>query len=160
MRRWALLAVGTVLLLGVGATAWAQADPSPPTTTSATPPPTVTAPPTTVPATTSAGTSTSSAGTSTTGSGSSTSLCAIGTTTTFCFPGSTNTTVPPTTQPVACDCEGQQVTTSNPAKYAERAQQDRADSLTCFNVRLTDSGQFIVSASGNAETLSWLFQSG
>ncbi|HEV8650851.1 MAG TPA: hypothetical protein VG276_15995 [Actinomycetes bacterium] len=70
------------------------------------------------------------------------------------------TTVPPTptTRPVSCDCEDQQLTTSNPAKYAERAQQEKASSLTCFNVRLAGPGQFVVSASGDAKTLSWLFQ--
>lgn len=151
MKRWALLAITTTLLLGAGATAWGQVNPSQSTTTLAPPP--------TVPATTSPST-TSSSPTSTSGGVTSSSLCAIGTTTTYCFPSSSDTTVPPTTQPGSCDCQDQQLTTSNPAKYAERAQQTRASSLTCFTIRLTGSGRFLVSASGDAATLSWLFQSG
>ena len=153
MRRWALLGIIPALLVLIGATAWAQVEPGTSTTVM---------PPTTIP------TSTSSSPTSviTTTSGASTStVCAIGTTTTYCYPIPTDTTAttappPPTTQPASCDCQDRQVTTSNPARYADRAQQGRASGLTCFNIRLTDSGQFIVSASGDAGSLTWLFPSG
>jgi hypothetical protein len=148
MRRLALFATAIVLMLGVGATAWAQVDPSPSTTTTSFPETTIpgtTVPETTGPVTTFPPTTDSSPGST---------VCAIGTSTTFCFPTSTP---PPTTVPPS-DCGGRQLTTSQPAKYAERAQETRARDLACFNIRLTTPGQFVVSASGDARLLDWLFQ--
>jgi hypothetical protein len=147
MRRWAMSTAVVVLLLGIGATAWAQGTEGPTETTEPqTTVPQTTVPQTTVPVTTFPPT--------TDPSSTSTTMCAIGTTTTFCFPVSTP---PPTSEPPDCDCDGRFVVTSSPAKYAERAQEPGDRNLSCFNIRLVSVGTFVVSASGDQKTLDWLF---
>jgi hypothetical protein len=84
--------------------------------------------------------------------------CGGGTTTTTT---STSTTVPTSTTtttlpPPSCDCSGRQVTTTKPSKLLERVEKNRTG-LTCFNIRLLDTGGFVVSGSGTDEALIRVF---
>jgi hypothetical protein len=72
----------------------------------------------------------------------------------------TSSTLPPPTTspppPPSCDCSGRQVTIGKPSRLLERVEKNKTG-LTCFNVRLLDSGAFLVSGSGTDAALNRVF---